>query len=120
MTILAKHLTSFVFAAQDHLFHKQNIPCDAIMESSFPWQHHWIPPAWKILTCFFSFLIFLLNLCLPLNNSHCPITYALRKEQYHINRFLSIHKRTKSPFLETENYLLFKVPMPAHRFKSSD
>ena len=43
-TILAKHLTSFVFAAQHHLFHKQNIPCDAIMESSFPWQHYWIPP----------------------------------------------------------------------------
>ena len=51
--------------------------------------------------------------------------FSLRKEQYHINRFLSIPKRTKSPFLETENYLLFsllcvKVPMPVHRFKSSD
>ena len=43
-TILAKHLTSFVLVAQHHLFRKQNIPYDAIMESNFPCQHQWIPP----------------------------------------------------------------------------
>ena len=52
-TILAKHLTSFVFAAQHHLFHKQNIPCDAIMESSFPWQHYWIPLRGRFWHAFF-------------------------------------------------------------------
>ena len=63
-------------------------------------------PAWKILTCLFSFLIFLLILCPPLNNSHYPVIYALRKEEYHINMFFSILKRTRSPFLGIENFLL--------------
>ena len=40
------------------------------------------------------------------SQSDCLVTYVLRKEQCRKNRLLSIPRKTKSLFLETENYLL--------------
>ena len=37
--------------------------------------------------------------------SHCLVTYVPRKDQCHKNRLLSILRRTRSSFLENENYL---------------
>ena len=61
-----------------------------------------------MLTSFF-FFIWLLNLCRLKGKhyfSHCLVTYVLMKEKCHKNRRLSISKRTRSPFMETDNYLL--------------
>ena len=37
--------------------------------------------------------------------SHCLFTYVLQREKCNKNRILFILKKTRSPFLETENYL---------------
>ena len=53
--------------------------------------------------------MWLLNLCRLKGRhyfSHCLVTYVLMKEKCHKNRRLSISKRTRSPFMETDNYLL--------------
>ena len=50
--------------------------------------------------------------------SHCLVTYVLRKEQCHNNRFTSIFKRTRSLFLGTENYLFIcKTAMDLRNLK---
>ena len=65
--ILAKHMSSFAPVAQHQLFGKKDFPLDISMERNFPWQYVGSPPAEKILTCLFPFLMDLPNLCLPLN-----------------------------------------------------
>ena len=66
-TILAKHVTSFAPVAQHHLFREKDIPLDIAMEEIFLGNIAGYPPARKILTCLFSFLMDLLNLYLSLN-----------------------------------------------------
>ena len=78
---------------------------DTTIGRNFPWFLGSIigsPPAEKILTCLLPFLIFLLNLCLPLNTD----TTALKLEK----TCFSISKRTNSsPEIQT----YFKVPKTA-------
>ena len=41
-TILTKHVSSFAYIAQHHLFHEKDTPCDSIIENNFSWEHRWI------------------------------------------------------------------------------
>ena len=103
--ILSKYETSFAFAAQHHLFRKENIPCDTIRKVIFLGSITGPP---RIENSDIPFFVpnISVDFVSAFNNSHYPVIYGLRKEEYYINIFFSILRRTRSPFLGIENFLL--------------
>ena len=87
-TTITKHVPSFAPVEQHHLF-----LLDTTMERNFPWLYHQISSRGKILTCFLSFLILLLNSCLPLNTD----TPSPNLEKAN----LCISERTNFPEIQT-------------------
>ena len=103
--ILSKYETSFAFVAQHHLFRKENIPCDTIRKVIFLGSITGSP---RVENSDIPFLVpnISVDFVSAFKQFSLPVTYALRKEEYHINMFLSILKRTRSLFLGVENFLL--------------
>ena len=103
--ILSKYKTSFAFVAQHHLFRKENIPCDTIRKVIFLGS---ITGAPRVENSDIPFFVpnISVDFVSAFKQFSLPVTYALRKEEYHINMFLSILKRTRSLFLGVENFLL--------------